>query len=159
MGAWHLWARQAGHPVGLAARRLLLAPTALWPRARQTPITVTHSHSGALNLVSVLFILSPYCGSYCLQFATFYNGLLMHTLLNNLTTSCHHPSEPNFFNLLIKSPASVQSWGSPFPVERAMGRTIPRGVLGPGVTRVTRTWNLGGVTHLLSLEGREHMIG
>ena len=56
------------------------------------------SNPGELQLDNVLFTLLPSCGSWQLLFATLYNGLLMHTWLNEVMIYRHHRSGAQFLH-------------------------------------------------------------
>lgn len=63
----------------------------------------------------------------------------MHTLLNNLAMSCHCPSGAPFLY-----PANeVNSLSPVLAGSLSLCSGCRRGVLGPGVSRATQTWNEG----------------
>ena len=146
--------QDTGHQPGPATHPLHEAPTALRSRAPQASVTIGCSNPGELQLVNVLFTLLPYCGSWCLLFATLYNGLLMHTRLNNVMIFCHHLSGSQFLH-----PTKYTNGLSPGPMssfsveQRGEWVSLSAGWGEQGLQDLKH----GGVTPSLHLEGREHV--
>ena len=140
------------HQPGPATHPLHAAPTALRSHALQASVSIGCSNPGELQLVNVLFTLLPYCG--CLLFATLYNGLLMHTRLNNVMISCRHLSGSQFLH-----PTKYANSLSPGPMssfsEEQLGEwvSLRAGWGEQGLQDLKH----GGVTPSLHLEGREHV--